>query len=343
MAAILLLADLAFFTKKEININCGRKPDNKGASIIVLNWNGKDLLGQCVPSVLDAVNYDGGDHEVIVVDNGSTDGSKEFIQEYFPAVKLVALEKNMRFAGGNNAGVAASSNDIVMFLNNDMIVEKDFLRPLLDDFKDGDTFSVTSQLETKEKLETGKTHGKVTWGIIDVWHEQIPSKGFKDTVPVLYGGGGSSAIDKAKFLSLGGFDTLYDPFYWEDTDLSYRAWKRGWKSLFEPKSRVYHKHRGTSRPTFGDRYINKAIERNRYLFVWRNIIDVSWITSHFFHLLPVLFFRVVRDKNTDCLYSFIWALRQFPKAFVKRFYGRKYYKLSDREVFEITSSRSSYL
>ena len=109
-------------------------PKSGLASIVVLNWNGKDLLAQGLPSILEAVRVDGRPHEVLVVDNGSTDGSLEFLKECFPEVRILALKENLGFAQGNNAGVRAAQNDIVVLLNNDMVVDPGFLGPLLRGF-----------------------------------------------------------------------------------------------------------------------------------------------------------------------------------------------------------------
>jgi len=322
-----------------------KKPDTKRASIIVLNWNGKGLLARGLPSVLKAIQYDGEDHELIVVDNGSTDGSVDFVKENFSTVKVVALDRNMRFTGGNNAGVKASKNDIVVFLNNDMMVDKGFLRPLLDGFKEEDVFAVSSQVffwdETKRREETGKTRARFKRGMIELWHEEVAETGEWSLSPAFWGGGGSCAWDKDKYLELGGLDTLYDPFYLEDTDLSYRAWKRGWKVLFTPGSKVYHKHRGTNRPVFGDEYIERVMQKNRFLFCWRNITDLNWIIQHFLYLPYNLTTTMVHGKFKDIL-SFLWALKQFPEAFVKRYKGRGNFRLSDEMVFK-TSSNPFYL
>ena len=80
--------------------------------------------------------------------------------------------------------------------------------------------------------------------------------------PCFYGGGGSCAFDRRKFLELGGFDELLAPFYLEDTDLGYMAWKRGWKVLYEPRSMVYHEHRGTIGKTFHERTDRSVLKKN---------------------------------------------------------------------------------
>src|SRR5262245_2352581 len=93
-----------------------------GASIVVVSWNGMHFLRTLLPSLSRAVEEHGGDHEVIVVDNGSTDGTVEWLRAEHPTVKVVALPENRFFVRGIRAGVEAATRDIVVFLNNDMEV-----------------------------------------------------------------------------------------------------------------------------------------------------------------------------------------------------------------------------
>jgi GT2 family glycosyltransferase len=123
--------------------------DKPRCSIVVLNYNGRDLLDKYFPSILDAVKYDGGGHEAIIVDNGSTDGSPEHVQKNFPSVRLIALTSNM-YMEGYNRGIKASRNEIVIVLNNDIKIEKDFLRPLLSHFRDPEVFAVRPTINMVE-------------------------------------------------------------------------------------------------------------------------------------------------------------------------------------------------
>src|SRR5262249_15409745 len=108
-------------------------PRRDSATVVIPNWNGKDLLERYLPSVEAALA--GNDaNEILVVDNGSSDGSVELLRTRFPKVKTLALEKNLGFGGGSNAGFRAAANDIVVLLNSDMRVEPDFLAPLLAGF-----------------------------------------------------------------------------------------------------------------------------------------------------------------------------------------------------------------
>src|SRR6478736_4973522 len=95
------------------------QPSTAAASVVIPNWNGRDLLEKYLPSVLAAMAGNPG-NEVIVVDNGSSDGSAEFVRERFPEVRLLALPENLGFGGGSNAGFRAAVNDIVVLLNSDM-------------------------------------------------------------------------------------------------------------------------------------------------------------------------------------------------------------------------------
>ena len=166
-------------------------------------------------------------NEIIVVDNGSEDGSVAFLGERFPQVRVLALPQNLGFGGGSNAGFRAAKNDIVVLLNSDMRVERDFLTPLLAGFEDERTFAVSCQIffsdPAKLREETGLTEGWWEQGALRVRHRAEPE--IRELFPCFYGGGGSCAFDRRKFLELGGFDELLRPFYLEDTDLGYLAWK----------------------------------------------------------------------------------------------------------------------
>jgi GT2 family glycosyltransferase/glycosyltransferase involved in cell wall biosynthesis len=318
------------------------------ASIIVLNWNGEDLLAECLPSVVEAVQHDGGQHEIIVVDNGSTDGSVDLLKKRFPMVKMICLEKNRFFTGGNNAGARAAQNDILVFLNNDMIVDKNFLRPLLDPFvSDRDLFAVSCQIffwdPTKRREETGKTRAAWRRGWIEYRHD-TPTEGDVRNryVPAFWPGGGSAAMHREKFLATGGFDTLMDPFYLEDTDIGYQAWKRGWKILFCPVSRVLHKHRGTNSRLWERDFVERIIRRNRFLFIWKNITDFRLLLQHlwwFPHSLRRMSCAVSAGEMTR---TYCMAIAKLPEALWKRNRCRLWYSRSDREAFRISNNTLEY-
>src|SRR5581483_10599370 len=104
----------------------------------------------------------------------------------------------------------------------------------------------------------------------------------KDLFPCFYGGGGACVFERRKFLELGGFDERLAPLYLEDTDLGYMAWKRGWKVLYQPRSVVYHEHRGTIGKRFSEAYIQSVLKKNFLLFTWKNVHEWRRMLPHLF-------------------------------------------------------------
>ncbi|MGO8971229.1 MAG: glycosyltransferase [Myxococcaceae bacterium] len=309
------------------------------ATIIILNFQGEELLRRNLPSVLAAVARTGRAHEILVVDNGSTDRSVAVLREEFPGVRVLALDRNYFFSAGNNAGVRVASHDLIVLLNNDMRVEPDFLEPLLRPF-DGrdDIFAVSSQIffadRNRRREETGLTSGRFVDGSLTLAHLPVPQLG-QGNVPILWAGGGSCAIDRRKYLELGGLDILFDPFYCEDTDLSFRAWQQGWKVLFAPGSRVHHEHRATSRRVFGESFVNETLRRNTFLLHWVNIRDPTMFAAHLWNL-PDTVYQQVRQHGWSGVRSFAKALGRSPRAFARRLRVRTPGP-TDPEILQITA------
>jgi len=306
------------------------------ASVVIPNWNGRDLLERYLPSVIAALAGNP-ENEIIVVDNGSSDGSAEFVRRAFPDVKVLALDRNLGFGGGSNAGFRAAKNDIVVLLNSDMQVSPDFLPPLLEGFRDERVFAVSCQIffrdPAKLREETGLTQGWWQDGGLKVRHRA--DSGLTDLFPCFYGGGGSCAFDRRKFLELGGFDELLAPFYLEDTDLGYLAWKRGWKVLYQPRSVVYHEHRGTIGKRFSEAQIQAVLKKNYLLFCWKNIHEWRRLASHFFFSYGGALLSVATgDRPGRANLDGWWrAFRQLPGAVASRWRARSLAVVDDTEAF----------
>ncbi|HWZ30422.1 MAG TPA: glycosyltransferase [Bryobacteraceae bacterium] len=306
------------------------------ASIVIPNWNGRGLLAKYLPSVIAAAERCPGS-EVIVVDNGSTDDSVQFLLENFSKVRLIALDENLGFGGGSNEGFKHAVNEVVVLLNSDMRVEPDFLQPLLDGFTDDRVFAVACQIffsdPNKKREETGLTEGWWQQGSLRVGHRIEP--GIRELYPCFYGGGGSCAFDRQKFLDLGGFDKLLAPFYLEDTDLGYMAWKRGWKVLYQPASVVYHEHRGTIGRRFSDAYIQGVLKKNFLLFTWKNIHECRRLTAHFFFAWAgaMLSWLFGDSPERASLSGIARATLQLPRAMLSRARARRLAAITDTEAF----------
>ncbi|MGH9782803.1 MAG: glycosyltransferase, partial [Terriglobia bacterium] len=280
------------------------------------------------------------DDEIIVVDNASTDGSAEFVERNFPQVRVLRMERNLGFGGGSNAGIRAARHRIAVLVNNDMRATPDFLSPLLAGFTDDAVFAVSSQLffsdPARRREETGLTTGRFEKGFIRVRHEA--DEQIDRLYPTFYAGGGSTAYDREKFLELGGFDPLYEPFYLEDTDLSYNAWRRGWKVLYQPASRLYHEHRGTIGKHYSPAAIQTFLKKNYVLMVWKNVHRRRWLLAHFFYLYGhmVLCWAGRETETRTSVGAFVRALRKWPQAWRARCEALRRAAISDRQVFERT-------
>ncbi len=335
-AVALLAADLGWLLIGRRRQRSDSMPETRAASLVIPNWNGRDLLEKFLPTWVAAVaSYSGS--EVIVVDNGSTDGSAEWVRTNYPGVRLLELPVNLGFGGGSNAGFRAARNDVVVLLNSDMRVEPGFLGPLLDGFTDESVFAVSCQIflgdPNKRREETGLTQGWWSEGALRVSHKEDPQ--VDQLFPCFYGGGGSCAFDRRKFLELGGFDEILAPFYLEDTDLGFLAWKRGWKVLYQPKSVVFHEHRGTIGKHFSAEYIDSVLQKNFLLFTWKNIHGWGRLAGHFFFAVAGAVVTAWAGPAAGRTGSrgILRAFRQLRSALVSRWRAKSSGTVGDSEAF----------
>ncbi|MBV9084597.1 MAG: glycosyltransferase, partial [Acidobacteriaceae bacterium] len=185
----------------------------------------------------------------------------------------------------------------------------------------------------KRREETGLTESWWDAGRLRVSHRIDPE--VDRAFPCAYPGGGSSAFDRRKFLELGGFDELLRPFYYEDTDLGHMAWKRGWKVLYEPRSVVFHEHRGTIGQTFSKPFINTVLKKNSILYCWKNIHDGRMLVSHFGACLMTSVFAMFAQTSAGRSTSLglLKATLQLREAIRARWRAREFAVISDREAF----------
>lgn len=314
----------------------------KKASVIVTNWNGRELLKESVPSVIEAIKYSGVDHELIIVDDASSDGSQEFIKKNYPQVKLIALKENKGFGKANNIAVSQSKNEIIIPLNNDMSIEKDYFSSVLPNFDDETIFGVTPKMSEEDTLRNKVKIRTSSWAKFKFgfWQDidNINLKDRKGRYISLTALGGGAAFDRKKFLSLGGFDKLYYPVYYEDTDLCYQAWKRGWKIIYEPGTTVHHWCSRTITTQHGRKCASLIKKKNYYLFIWKNITDHSLILQHLF-FLPLSLLNKLLSGRVMWIKAFFLALKQLKGSLVQRRKVKKESILSDREVLGLLGGK----
>ena len=247
----------------------------EGVSVVIPSRNGKDLLEAVLPELVRQLQHVGG--EVIVVDNGSDDGTADFLRNRHRAVVLDLWPTPLSFARAVNAGIRKARYSHICLLNNDMLVEPGFLASLLAAFRQvPDLFAATAQIffpENTRREETGKA-------VMPFASERKPADfpvrcelpfGGEDQSYVLYGSGGCSLFDAHKLEQLGGLDEIYEPAYVEDLDLGFRGWQHGWPSVFVAGARVVHRHRTTTSRYYAPELLERILELNYLRFLARTI------------------------------------------------------------------------
>lgn len=241
-------------------------------SLIIPNFNGAELLRKNLPAVLAAAQRYGGSWEVLVVDDASRDASLQVLATEFPRVIPIMHERNQGFAAAVHSGVVAAVHNCLILLNSDVRPDPDFVRPLVRHLADSKVFAVTPLV-----VDGRERPGEESWRCYHLrrgrlrlrdWGARIPPR----PVETLFASGGSLAVTKTRFNELGGFLPLFQPFYSEDADLGLRAWRRGWRSLFEPASRVIHDHEGSANSTqVAPAFVRRIRLRNRLLLEWLHV------------------------------------------------------------------------
>jgi GT2 family glycosyltransferase len=216
-------------------------------SVVIVNWNGKHHLGECLGS-LRAQTFK--DFEIILVDNGSQDGSREYVQENFHEVRLVELQKNCGFAGGNNAGIRVASGKYLALLNNDTKVDPAWLTNLLKEaeanpspvgmwaskilsYDHPDIIDNVGLLMYPDGLGRGKGRLEVDGGQYD------------QTGEAFFPSGCAGLYRRSMLDEIGLFDEEFFA-YADDVDLGLRARLAGWHCIYVPSAKVYHKYSGSS-------------------------------------------------------------------------------------------------
>jgi GT2 family glycosyltransferase len=310
----------------------------KSVSVVIPTYNGKGLLKKNLPSVIRAVEAYDAPTEIIIVDDAGTDGTAEFIQENYPQITLLVNSKNSGFGETINRGIFAARNEIVLALNNDIVVEEDLYSKTLRWFDDADVFSVTPNIVNPSK-GTSEAITRLKPGVCWFGTVNLQLHDLQDTtseIPLFFGSGGASFYSRKKLLQLGGFDPVYHPFYVEDLDLSYRAWKSGWKCLFEPSATVYHETSSTILSLHKKRKIKFIGDRNRTLFLWLNITDIQMIIRYFCFLPFSLIYDIVAFRKYKFV-GFFWALGHLSSVVTGRRKRKSIFRMTDKDVMRIIS------
>jgi hypothetical protein len=302
------------------------------ADIIVVNWNGKHFLKDCLESIL---NQSYKNTNIILVDNGSDDGSVEYVSRKFKDIEVIPLKENRGFTGANNIGIESGAGEFVALLNNDAVAHRDWIR------------------EAVKCLELHPDAGFCAAKIVDYYRRDI-----LDAAGDIYTGGGVNAkrglgqsvdtynspeyvfgacaaavVYRRRMLQEIG---LFDKDFFimcEDVDLSFRAQLAGYRCIYCPEAVVYHKTHGTIRGIgkvfsyYGQRNLEYVYFKNmpfRLLF--------SHLPVHLVYNIAVLFYFVFKGQLVSFLKAKIDFLFSLPDVLKKRALIQRSAKIPTRDL-----------
>ena len=239
--------------------------DKKSVSIIIPTYNGAHLLKDYLPHTVDVIQQSNSisEFEIIIIDDASTDETRQYLENVtIPNLTIIINECNSGFSKTINKGIRQAKMDLCLLLNNDMDLPLDFFDVTIPYFTDNSIFGISTEIRDragKNIIESRK---------LPVFKHRTFN--YKNTTDVtnsntLYLCGGNSIVDTIKLKELNGFNELFSPFYFEDFDLSLRAWRKGWKSIYINSTFCKHTPSTTIRKENRNSYVEAIFIRNKLL------------------------------------------------------------------------------
>lgn len=291
----------------------------KKVSAIILNWNGKQFLADCLNSLLEQTldNY-----EVILVENGSTDGSADFIKTAYPWVRLIELSENLGFAEGNNRGLEACRGEYIVTLNNDTKVDPGFLTELVNSIDENDKIGMVAAkllnfYETDRIDAIGVKVAKYGLGY-NIGVGELDAGQYDEPMAAFGPCAGAALYRREMIDEIGFFDPDFFAYY-EDLDLAWRGRLAGWRCVTSPKAVVYHVHSATSGK--GSPFTVFHIHRNKWYTILKN-----WPNGLLLKRLPTLLvvdlaafaLAIIRGRGGAALKARVDVVRNLRKLWRKR-------------------------
>lgn len=319
-------------------------------SVVIVNCNGKEYLLKCLQSILES---NARDFEIIVVDNGSNDGSLEAVREQYPTlcdekIILLGLDKNCGPAKARNEGVKISKGIYLGFLDNDTEVDKNWANEAISEFEKNEQLGIIQckllLAKERNKLDyVGEYLGQNGFLVQTAKGGEVDSGQYDKNSKILAAKSAGMFIRRDVFQEIGGFDDDYF-IYVEETDLGWRSWLYGYENVFVYKSVVYHEF-GTSSITLG----KKAASFNAKFHGSKNYILTLFKNLESFHLLTILVphiilwtglavYNLLKGRVKEGLWIFsgiYWNIRNLPGSITKRKEIQKKRVKTDKVLFSV--------
>jgi GT2 family glycosyltransferase len=294
--------------------------ENPETSVIVINMNGLQFLQACF-SALGMQTY--ADFETLLVDNGSTDGSIEFVKKNFPHVIVVALGRNFGFGGGNNQGIKAARGKYIALLNNDTEVHENWLAELVRGIKSDPIVAMcASKLVFADNPGFVDSAGdELYWFGQTFTYRHFPANHPGITKPRrCFSACAGAALYRRDVLDeIGLFDEIYSPIYYEDVDLGFRAQLRGYECLYCPSAVVWHKVSATMKRNLERyTYLNQRNVEYLLLINYPALLLVSYLPFRLLYLGGNFLAHLIQGLGNPFIRAKIDFIRTIPVALEKR-------------------------
>jgi GT2 family glycosyltransferase len=309
--------------------------------IITLNYNTKDILPLLFDS-LKKITYK--NHKLYMVDNGSKDGSADFVEEKYPEVKVFRLEKNYFFSKGNNHAIDRTNGEFILLVNNDIVVEPDFLDHAVARIKTDEKIAgVATKMMLYQNPTILDSVGTVMMPDGSPFNRGIgqPDVGQYDVSEQTYGACFGCVLIRRQYYEneVGPIDNMYFG-YFEDQDWSYRVNLKGFKIVTEPKAKVYHAHSVTTR---------KNIPMWKYYLIQRNFIwtiqkdfeprrAIKRTIRRYQHLLKDLKRRKSFTERWTIIKVIFVTMINLPRVLLKRRVAQRNRKVWDNDIFRFSNN-----
>lgn len=289
-------------------------------SVVILNWNGKPFLSACLGSLME---QPGEDFEVILVDNGSIDGSVQFVAANFPQIEIISLQENLGFCKGNTIGISQAKGEYIALLNNDTEVDRHWLEELVKALEErpdvGFCASKMLLYDQRDLIDSVGDYYSIAGSGGKIGHrDRADKEGYNQQREVFGACAGAALYRRSMLEDIGLFD---EDFFisQEDVDLSFRAQLKGYKCLYVPTAVVYHRL-NTTLKTYSAEYVYYGHRNLEYVYIKNMPLPLLIITLPL-HLVDVFLsfcFFLAKGRGRPFLKAKWDVLRALPKLLKKR-------------------------
>jgi len=271
--------------------------DNTSISVIIPNFNGRNLLEKNIPSLLSAlgnINY-----EIIVVDDCSTDDSVTFMEQFYPNIIIVKNRKNLGFSATCNKGIFTAKKLLLCLTSTDVTFTKEFFNNAFPYFKNPNVFAVKGEIINYAGNQSNILNKETTSmlyykrGFLRFNQRVTPdTKNFTGQINgqfVLLGC--CFVCTREIMLELNGYNEIFSPFYWEDADIAIRALRKNYKLIYAPECKVFHETSSTISKHIKNTKRRLVSNRNKFIFTWKHLNNFKYWCSHIFFTFINIFTR----------------------------------------------------